>query len=108
MPLALKETIHKLITSKENFPNNELLPLIIYKNVFNFKTEKSVKDFLCQNEWLNAWTNGIYDFHHYHSNTHETLVIIEGSCDVQFGGEDGEIFQVNSGDAIIIPAGVSH
>ena len=55
-----------------------------------------------------SWLGSMYDFQHYHSNSHEVLVIIAGSCLVQFGGEQGPKYTVNPGDVVIIPAGVAH
>lgn len=63
---------------------------------------------LKENHWGHSWVDTIYDFHHYHSNTHEVLVIISGTCQAQFGGENGLIYETHAGDVIIIPAGVAH
>lgn len=109
-PNVPQQIIHKLIGSDHYFPNNTRYPLLIYKQVFEFKTEaaKAVQELLKQNHWINSWVNSIYDFHHYHSNTHEVLVIIAGSGEVQIGGPNGEIFAISQGDVIIFPAGVAH
>jgi uncharacterized protein YjlB len=58
--------------------------------------------------WGGAWRNGIFPFHHYHSNAHEVLGIARGEADVRFGGEKGETVRVRAGDAVLIPAGVGH
>jgi uncharacterized protein YjlB len=75
------------------------------KNKIN---SKSVIELLESNGWSNSWENGIYDYHHYHSITHEVLVMTSGSARVQFGGEDGIALELNAGDVVIIPAGVAH
>lgn len=89
---------------------NSPLPLLIYKNVFS--EEKAAKDFIRSHfqshNWRNAWDNGIYDYHHYHSTTHEVLGIYSGYATLQFGGEDGEQISIEEGDVVIIPAGVGH
>lgn len=110
LPIPPKEVIHDLIPPQDYFPNNDQYPLLIYKKVFNFshQSPEMVQNFLRKNNWINSWVDGIYDYHHYHSNTHETLVIIEGNCSVQIGGDRGEKYTVLKGDVIIFPAGVSH
>ena len=94
------------------FPNNSL-PVIIYREALELLKQKNksatiVEKIFAKNGWSNSWKNGIYDFHHYHSNTHEVLGIYEGSANVQFGGPHGIAEDVSRGDVIIIPAGVAH
>ncbi|TDE17467.1 cupin [Dyadobacter psychrotolerans] len=91
-------------------PNNKL-PLLIYRHAFSARKEEGAlwleKRFAGQN-WSNFWLNGIYNYHHYHSITHEVLGVYAGSASVQFGGESGTIITIDAGDIIIIPAGVGH
>lgn len=108
--LKPQEVIHKIIESDEYFPNNPIFPLLIYKNVLNIvnQSEEVIQAFLKKNSWDRSWVNSIYDFHHYHSNTHEALVIFAGTCTVQIGGNNGHSYDIAKGDVIIFPAGVSH
>jgi uncharacterized protein YjlB len=99
------------LTDSGQFPNNALLPLLTYLQAITVEDKldsKSVINLLESNGWTNAWENGIYDYHHYHSITHEVLVIISGAVRVQFGGEDGVAVELTAGDVVIIPAGVAH
>lgn len=53
----------------------------------------------------------MYRRHHYHSTTHEVLVIVCGSAHLCFGGPSNPektILEAKIGDVIIVPAGVSH
>lgn len=103
------EMIQAVILSQDYFPGNPYYPLLIYRQVFSTaENSKTIQNLLKQNGWCHAWVDSIYDFHHYHSNTHEVLVIISGNCAVQFGGEHGSIYTVNLGDVVILPAGVAH
>lgn len=61
-----------------------------------------------QNGWTGSWRNGVYDFHHYHTGTHEVLGCYAGEAVVRFGGPDGADVRLTRGDAVIIPAGVAH
>jgi uncharacterized protein YjlB len=92
------------------FPNSEF-SVLLYKDVL--KVPKlfpalAVKRLFRSNKWSNAWTNGIYDYHHYHSNTHEVLGVYEGRATVQLGGDKGVEVRLQKGDVLIIPAGVAH
>src|SRR5699024_1621030 len=54
------------------------------------------------------WLGSVFPYHHYHSNTHEVLVVDSGTATLQLGGELGETVDVEKGDAIIFPAGYGH
>ncbi len=94
----------------KDFPNNPMLPTIIYKRVLvgDVGRESIFRKVFLTHGWTNSWVDGIQNFHHYHSTGHEVLGIINGTCDVQFGGPIGEMVTVEAGDVIIIPAGVAH
>src|ERR1700756_3491910 len=77
-----------------NFPNSKL-PVLIYRKGMMLpeqsnKAAKIAQKLFIQNGWSNSWRNGIYDFHHYHSNTHECMVVCMGSANVVLGGPNGK------------------
>ena len=90
---------------------NSKLPVLIYKNAFRQRGDAGAewleKQF-ASNNWTNSWRNGIYDYHHYHSTSHEVLGVYEGSALLLLGGEQGKEIMVEAGDVIILPAGVGH
>jgi uncharacterized protein YjlB len=103
--------IRHILPDDGQFPNNGLLPLLIYQKAVTDGQIQSARltiELLETNGWVNAWENGVYDYHHYHSMAHEVLVIIEGSARLQFGGPTGVALLVEVGDTVIIPAGVAH
>jgi len=61
-----------------------------------------------RNRWPAAWRNGVYPFHHFHSNAHEALGVYSGEVTVQFGGDDGIVVTARPGDVIVLPAGTGH
>ncbi|KXZ18991.1 hypothetical protein AXI59_15785 [Bacillus nakamurai] len=89
-------------------PNNPELPLVIYKGIFKADTVKKAETTLRQNDWSNSWTGGVFPYHHFHSTTHEVLVVRKGSAVLRFGGENGTDISVQEGDAAVIPAGIGH
>jgi uncharacterized protein YjlB len=109
--ISMKKPEHYVIHGDNNFPNNDYLPLLIYKQPFD-PSEKKLADHIEKtfkaNNWTNSWRNGILEQHHYHSNTHEVLGISAGNCKVQLGGPNGVILDVEKGDVIILPAGIAH
>ena len=58
--------------------------------------------------WGSSWRDGIYDYAHYHSRTHEVLGIARGSGRVRFGGKKGRALTLKAGDVAILPAGTGH
>jgi uncharacterized protein YjlB len=88
-------------------PNNPNLPVIFYKQAVK-KPESNMESIFNKNQWLNSWTNGVFDYHHYHSNSHEVLGVIKGDATLMIGGEKGKEVHVQTGDVIVLPAGTGH
>lgn len=111
LPSTQEQIGFHLLTPDGPYPNNPELPLLIYARVLPVdepQPAEKIIDLFKENGWENAWTNGIYDYHHFHSTTHEVLGIAAGEATVQFGGTDGIVEQVRAGDVIVIPVGVAH
>jgi len=93
------------------FPNNEKLPLLIYKNAIEAAGHDmggAIEQIFMDNGWGGLWRNGIYTYQHYHSTAHEVLGLYRGKVKVQLGGPKGVTIDGKAGDVIIIPAGVAH
>lgn len=93
-----------------SIPNNEL-PLILYVEALSLQELDLATAFerlFSRHGWSRSWRNGIYAFRHYHSTAHEVLGIAAGTARVEFGGPRGMEQTVSPGDAVLIPAGVSH
>ncbi|MEO8794535.1 MAG: hypothetical protein ABI390_03655 [Daejeonella sp.] len=100
-----------LLEDDGTFPNNPYLTFLIYKDALELKDEDKIdviENLFKSNKWANAWRNGIFDYHHYHSNTHEVLGVFSGTAKVQIGGPHGIYFEIKRSDVLIIPAGVAH
>ncbi|NBB76775.1 MAG: cupin domain-containing protein [Bacteroidetes bacterium] len=102
-----------LLKDDDTFPNNPDLPLVLMKNAVDLPESPSVaaermESKFIGNNWTGTWRNGIYGYHHYHSNTHEVLGVCSGSAEVQFGGPDGISVRLSKGDVAVLPAGTAH
>jgi uncharacterized protein YjlB len=105
------EIIQYKLKQNGHFPNNPYLPVLFYKEVLKLparNSEEVVTGIFLDNDWSNVWSNGIYPYHHYHSNTHEVLGIFSGECVIMLGGEKGIQCRLEKGDVIVLPAGVAH
>jgi uncharacterized protein YjlB len=112
---AIQITTHS-IDAHAGFPNTSLRPqrpLLIYHSCFVDTASPALIE-----SYLNAvgvvepaWRYTMYRQHHYHSTTHEVLVVSGGAATLCFGGLDnatGLVQDVCKGDVIVIPAGVAH
>ena len=117
-----KQVKFVLLRDDGRFPNNEKLPLLLYRGAIEAGGAAPAKELLSEmavsasaveatfhrNGWGGSWRNGIYDMHHYHSTAHETLGVYAGSARIQLGGDSGPMFEIRAGDVVVIPAGVAH
>lgn len=87
-------------------PNNERLPVLLYRGL-NTATIESV---MAANGWPVEWRNGVYPFHHYHSTAHEALAFVGGEARLLLGGEPpkGVVVTVRAGDLAVLPCGTGH
>ncbi len=93
-----------------SIPNNPDFPLLVYPEGLDVKARSAsgCRKLFARNGWTGNWVNGVYSYHHYHSTAHEVLGVISGQARIQFGGPQGETVAVETGIAVVIPAGVGH
>jgi uncharacterized protein YjlB len=97
-----------MLASSGAIPNHPRWPLLIYPQALENPTPEAFEALFTRNGWPAAWRNGVFPFHHYHSNAHEALGVYEGEVTVQFGGEGGVEVAARPGDVIVLPAGTGH
>ncbi|WJH27224.1 cupin domain-containing protein [Paenibacillus sp. CC-CFT742] len=88
-------------------PNNPNLPVLLYKGVWA-KDPSGAESLLNSNHWGNSWINGVFDYHHFHSNAHEALAVVSGFVQLILGGEQGQRVYLQTGDIVVLPAGTGH
>jgi uncharacterized protein YjlB len=86
---------------------NSPRPLLVYRAALP-ADPAAMERIFARNGWSNAWRNGIFQYHHFHSIAHEVLGIAAGEARVAFGGPGGRIVAVKAGDVVVIPAGTGH
>ena len=89
-------------------PNNSLPVLIYRKAVTALDPAEYFKSRFEENAWAGVWEDSIFDYNHFHSNAHEALGIASGKGRVLLGGEQGQSFDLEGGDMLILPAGTGH
>jgi len=93
-------------------PNHPAWPLIHYRGAVTldaaFDPAAILEMLFDGHGWRDGWRDGIYEFLHYHSSSHEVLGIARGSATVRFGGAKGRNIDLKAGDVIVQPAGTGH
>lgn len=93
-------------------PNNALLPLIYYRSPVALPVAldpAAIFEVLFERHgWADSWRDSVYDFLHFHTQTHEVLGIARGTARVQFGGPNGSVIALKAGDVVVLPAGTGH
>jgi len=116
MPMTMTADTIKPLTylfaDDGSIPNNPRLPALIYRGVIDVKgiaePEVVFENTFTHNGWGDMWRNGVYRYPHYHSMIHEVMGIARGRVSVRFGGRQGEEFDFDAGDVVILPAGTGH
>ena len=92
----------------EKMPNSDL-PVVLYRRAVEGDDLDSLfRKTFSRNGWSGIWTDGIFGYHHFHSNAHEVLGVVAGGADLVLGGASGEALSVERGDVLILPAGTGH
>lgn len=93
----------------EQIPNHPSFAALIYRAVPGVSEgTDSCRDLFAGNGWGGSWVDGVFDFHHFHSTSHEVLGVVAGEATLELGGPQGDAFDVAAGDVLVLPAGTGH
>ncbi|MHA6494138.1 hypothetical protein ACX0MV_12950 [Pseudomonas borbori] len=108
-PTEPQEQPQQLLFDSDDMIPNSPLPVLIYRQVeLDGDLAAAFERVFAANGWPPQWRDGIFDYHHYHSNAHEALGVAAGSAHVMLGGEHGQALHLQAGDLVILPAGTGH
>jgi uncharacterized protein YjlB len=93
----------------DRIPNNPRFPVLLYRGVeAAAEGAAAVRSQFAVHGWGGSWVDGVFDFHHFHSTSHEALAVLAGEATLELGGPQGRAFGVRAGDVIVLPAGTGH
>ena len=90
--------------SGDVIPNHPRFAVLVYRGV----DVGDAQALFAAHGWGGSWVDGVFDFHHFHSTSHEALAVIAGRATIELGGRQGEAFEVSAGDVLVLPAGTGH
>ena len=88
------------------FPNSPL-PLLVHRGALPPDPDAMERAFAARG-WSNAWRDGVFSYHHFHSTAHEVLGIARGEETILLGGPSEREVTVRAGDVVVIQAGGAH
>jgi uncharacterized protein YjlB len=95
--------------SSEGIPNNPELPVVLRHGVDDIIDDPAAcEQLFARHGWIGSWRDGVFPFHHFHSNAHEVLGFVRGEATVRLGGPDGVNVRIVAGDVVVLPAGTGH
>jgi uncharacterized protein YjlB len=91
----------------DRIPNHPRFPVLIYHEV-DAAGPAEARALFAEHGWGGSWVDGVFDFHHFHSTSHEALAVVAGRATLELGGPQGQVFEVAAGDVLVLPAGTGH
>jgi uncharacterized protein YjlB len=93
----------------DRIPNHPSFPVLVYHEVdAALRGPDAARAVFAEHGWGGSWVDGVFDFHHFHSKSHEALAVVAGAATLELGGPQGEAFDVVAGDVLVLPAGTGH
>lgn len=93
----------------DQIPNHPSFAVLVYRDVPGVAAgAEACRDLFACNGWGGSWVNGVLDFHHFHSTSHEVLGVVAGDATLELGGPQGDSFDISAGDVLVLPAGTGH
>ena len=93
----------------DRIPNHPSFPVLVYHEVEAAAAgADACRALFAEHGWGGSWVDGVFDFHHFHSTSHEVLGVVAGAATLELGGPQGGAFDVAAGDVLVLPAGTGH
>ena len=91
----------------DTIPNHPGFPVLVYRGT-GMRDPMTARSRFAEHGWGGSWVDGVFDYHHFHSTSHEVLAVVAGRATLELGGPQGEAFEVAAGDVVVLPAGTGH
>ncbi|GAB3673298.1 cupin [Salinisphaera aquimarina] len=107
---ARRPVAERLYFDDDGRTPNSRYPVLVYRGEPSGQGSlaEPLEALFAANAWPPQWRGGVFDFHHYHSVSHETLGVARGHAVLMLGGEDGSRLRVTRADVLVLPAGTGH
>lgn len=93
----------------DRIPNHPSFAVLVYRDVETVaEGPEAARRLFAAHGWGGSWVDGVFDFHHFHSTSHEALAVVAGAATLELGGPQGDAFDVGAGDVLVLPAGTGH
>lgn len=92
----------------DRIPNHPRFAVLFYRGVEAAAAGAAARALFADHGWGGSWVDGVFDFDHFHSTSHEVLAVVAGGATLELGGPQGQAFEVSAGDVIVLPAGTGH
>ena len=93
----------------DRIPNHPSFPVLVYHGVEAVRVGvEACRALFAEHGWRGSRVDGVFDFHHFHSTSHEVLGVVAGAATLELGGPQGRAFEVARGDVLVLPAGTGH
>jgi len=93
----------------DRIPNHPRFPVLLYRGVDAAAAGPgAARALFAGHGWGGSWVAGVFDFHHFHSTSHEALAVVAGRATIELGGPQGRAYDVAAGDVLVLPAGTGH
>jgi uncharacterized protein YjlB len=91
----------------DTIPNHPRFAVLVYRGALSGGPDDA-RALFAEHRWGGSWVDGVFDFHHFHSTSHEALAVVAGAATIELGGPQGRAFEVSAGDVLVLPAGTGH
>lgn len=102
----MTETVETIAAGPSaGIPNHPHWPALLVRDALDpARAEETFR----ANGWTGTWRWTVFDYHHFHPDSHEALAVVSGRASLALGGPDGPVVEVSPGDVTILPAGFGH
>ena len=71
----------------DRIPNHPSFAVLIYHGVDGVADgPDAARRLFAAHGWGGSWVDGVFDFHHFHSTSHEALAVVAGAATIELGG----------------------